>query len=214
LFDLKPSGLTYHHFSEDKFYRGAFPKKKILTKDIRLSFSGRLTGPFGDWQGTFIGMNGHNWGTEHAYRYAYANCNQFKEDATAFFDGFSAKIRLPLGLKSPYLSAGSLFYNGRWYHFNEVMGSWQHHVDAVNEKHWKLALESDEHILSIECDGRDLHEVNVPWVSLMYDHPSGKVSRVNNTKFARLKLELIDRETSMVVTTLTSGLAELESLLP
>lgn len=103
--DLHSQGEIYYHFSQDWFYRAGFPKKKILTNDTRIVMKGDLQ--IGDriLEGPFIGMNGHNWGTEHAYKYVYADCNQFV-DAEAYFDGFSAKIALAGGLiKSPFFPA-------------------------------------------------------------------------------------------------------------
>ena len=201
---------TYYHFSDDKFYHIGFPKKKILTKDIAVSYDGVITTPELEMNSSFKGMNGHNWGTEHAYKYAYANCNQFSEDADAYFDGFSAKIAMAGGIiKSPYLSACSVKIDGKWYHFNEVLGSWKHKAKTLTMKKWATAFYNDDYILEVEIDGE-----SVPWVTLSYDHPSYKKSNVHNTKFAKGALKLMNRKDHSEVKTLTSDWFELESLIP
>lgn len=106
-------------------------------------------------EGDFIGMNGHNWGIEHAYRYAYADCNQFDEDPTAYFDGFSARILLLGFLKSPYLAGCSLKTNGKWYHFNDVLTSFRHKTLQVLEKTWRVTYVNNTHRLDVIIDGEN-----------------------------------------------------------
>lgn len=100
---LTPSRDSYYHFSKNWFYRAGFPKKKILTNDIQILFDGFIEAGGLSISGKFVGMNGHNWGTEHAYKYAYANCNQFDGETDIYFDGFSAKIALGVGWSSPLI---------------------------------------------------------------------------------------------------------------
>jgi hypothetical protein len=207
---LNPSNKSYYHFSNDWFYHGFFPKKKILTKDIHLEYSGTIETPHLKLEGSFIGMNGHNWGTEHAYKYAYGNCNQFDNCQESYFDGFSGKITLMKGvIKSPYLSCCSLKTKGKWYHFNNILKSYQHKVSEVSEKKWKVTFISQEHILEIDIDGS-----NQVWADLSYDHPSRKVSTVHNTKYAHGTLTLKKATNNEIITTLTSHYFELESLIP
>jgi len=207
---LKPSNETYYHFSNNWFYHGFFPKKKILTKDISLKFTGQLSVPRGDMEGTFLGINGHNWGKEHAYKYAYGNCNQFQEDSDAYFDGFSAKISLAKGLiKSPYLSGASLKFGGQWYHFNNVLTSYKHCVQNLLEKKWQITFVNKDYLLEANIIGND--EI---WAHLNYDHPSGKVSTVHNTKFAKGTLILKSQKDKEIIKVLRSNFFELESLIP
>lgn len=207
--DLLPSGEVYYHFSNDWFYHSFFPKKKILTNDIDITFDGTINSPNFNMEGQFKGMNGHNWGTEHAHKYVYADCNQFDEDG-AYFDGFSAKVELLGGLvKSPYLSSCSLKLQNEWYHFNDVMTSFRHRVTTLSVHQWQVEFENKSHSLKVKIDGE-----KEPWVTLTYDHPSKKQSRVNNTKFAKGVLILIEKSSGKIIKKLKSDYFELESLIP
>ncbi len=198
-FDLTLSGESYFHFDKKWFYFGFFPKKKILTKDIRVKFTGKMESPLSKVESSFMGMNGHNWGKEHAYLYAYADCNQFNEDADAFFDGFSVKILLGK-MVSPFLSCCSLKYKGEWFHFNKVLDSYKHQVKKLTLKEWEATFVSDDFELKLSIDGQTTN-----WVSLIYDHPTGKQSTVNNSKNAKATLSLFKK---------VNGTKELESLIP
>ena len=206
---LMPSQKSYYHFSNDWFYHGFFPKKKILTKDIHLGFDGNISTPEIEIEGKLIGMNGHNWGKEHAYKYSYGNCNQFKENQDAYFDGFSAKISLVKGIiKSPYLSGSSLKVDDKWYHFNNVLTSYKHKVTELLERKWRVTFLNKDHLLEVLIDGD-----HAPWAHLNYGHPSGKTSVVNNTKFATGMLVLKHRDSGKVISVLKSDFFELESLI-
>ena len=208
--NLNPSNQTYYHFSKDWFYHGFFPKKKILTRDIDLTFNGIINTPSLKMEGNFKGLNGHNWGKEHAYRYAYGNCNQFLEDSNAYFDGFSAKITLGPGLiKSPFLSSCSLKTKKRWYHFNNVIKSYQHKVIIVDKYLWHVEFISSEFVMEVKIEG-----LNVPWIELNYDHPSRRISKVNNTKYANGSIIIKNRTNKNIVESLSSDFFELESLIP
>lgn len=203
------SGESYFHFSDEKFYRIAFPKKKILTHDIAVNFEGEIQMPGEYVRDQFKGMNGHNWGTEHAYKYQYADCNQFDGEEDAYFDGFSAKILLGGLMKSPYLSACSMKTGGRWFHFNNVMKSYLPKVKKLTEKKWEVVFVNNTHLLEVSLDGE-----GQCWAHLPYLHPSGKTSIVNNTKFAQGTLKLIQKDGHILVKTLKSSFFELESLIP
>lgn len=208
-FTVIPSGQPYFHFDHDWFYTGFFPKKKILTADCFLQFRGKVVSPMGEWDGQFQGMNGHNWGREHAFQYAYSNCNEFTENGVSiprtFFDCFSAKIQVA-GMKSPFLSAGSLFYQGRWYDFNRVLKSFQPEVKEFSLKTYSLKFQNDEFELDLTLNGQ-----NHAWVRLEYDHPSRKKSFVNNTKHAEGQL-ILKTSSGELIAQLQSSAFELETL--
>lgn len=232
--NLQRSDNVYHHFSNNWFYTGFFPKKKILTRDTSITFRGTIKSTnhpviptvsrhpdesrdpripaFAGMTSSFYGINGHNWGKEHAYKYAYANCNQFLNDHEAYFDALSAKIVFLKGvIKSPYLSLASLRVNDRWYNFNSVATSFRHKVKRLSLKDWTAEFKNKDYILRVTIDG---NEPQIPWVSLNYPHPSRKISTVNNTKFAKGSLTLIKRKTGEETAKLFSEYFELETLLP
>ena len=213
-FKLQRSNVSYFHFDKKWFYRGFFPKKKILTRDIDLGFSGEIKLKDNTVSGEFKGMNGHNWGKEHAYCYAYADANQFTDmqgnAVSAFFDGFSAKIKIA-GCKTPYLSSGALLLNHKWYVFNQVLSSYKHEVRQLDARNWCVSFLSDTHKLEVDIIGT-CSEQSIPWVALMYDHPSGRVSKVENTKFAKAHLRLYEND--QIMSELKTDFFELETLFP
>lgn len=210
---LERSDEVLYHFANERLYHLPFPKKKIITRDCFLKFRGRIACAGISVEGEFLGMNGHNWGTEHAYEYAYADCNLFAEDAGAYFDGFSVKIAMAGGLvKSPYLSMCSLKTGGRWYHFNGLAASWKQRVAALDEYRWIATFTNDSHRLELNIDGQNPRVE--PWVALHYDHPGGARSVVKNTKFATARLQLFTLGDGRLVQELSSEFFELETLLP
>lgn len=210
---LNRSDEVLYHFASDRLYHLPWPKKKIITRDCFLRFSGRISCAGITVEGDFIGMNGHNWGTEHAHEYAYADCNMFAEEEGAYFDGFSVKLALARGLiKSPYLSMCSLKTGERWHYFNALTTSWKQRVESVDDYRWIATFVNDTHRLELHVDGQNPRLK--PWVALHYDHPGGARSVVKNTKFARGDLRLFSKADGRLVKELTSDFFELETLLP
>ncbi len=210
---LERSDEVLYHFPNERLYHLPWPKKKIITRDCFLTFRGRIACAGITVEGEFLGMNGHNWGTEHAYEYAYADCNRFAEDPGAYFDGFSVKIALARGLvKSPFLSMCSLKTQGRWHHFNALSASWKQRVEALDDYRWIATFTNPSHRLEVSIDG---HNPRIePWVALHYDHPGGARSVVKNTKFATARLQLFSVPDNRLVQELSSEFFELETLLP
>lgn len=210
---LTRSDEVLYHFPHERYYTLPWPKKKILTRDCRLRFQGRLQCEDLTIEGEFIGMNGHNWGTEHAWRYAYADCTRFTDVEEACFDGFSVQLALAgERIKTPYLSMASLKWAGQWIHFNSLLKAPRQEVNALTDYRWALTLNNKQHRLEVDCDGAD--PGRLPWVGLHYDHPGGKRSVVKNTKFAKLRLRLYAHDRHRPLVELTSDDAELETLLP
>lgn len=210
---LDRSDEVLYHFNNDRLYRLPWPKKKIITRDCFLRFRGRISCAGITVEGDFLGMNGHNWGTEHAYEYAYADCNMFAEEEGAYFDGFSVKLALAGGLiRSPYLSMCSLKTGGRWHAFNALTGSWKHRVGALDDYRWIATFSNETHRLELSINGQNPRVE--PWVALHYDHPDGARSVVKNTKFASGRIRLLERRGDRLVKELSSNFFELETLLP
>lgn len=210
---LDRSDEVLYHFPNERLYRLPWPKKKIITRDCFLRFKGRISCAGITVDGDFLGMNGHNWGTEHAYEYAYADCNRFAEDTEACFDGFSVKVALARGLvKSPFLSMCSLRLDQRWHHFNALSVSWKQRVEALDDYRWIATFHNATHRLELNIDGQNPRVE--PWVALHYDHPGGARSVVKNTKFATGRLRLYTLDGVTPERELTSQFFELETLLP
>jgi len=196
---FEPSEPILFHLPHARLYRGPFPKKKLTTPAPRLQFNGWLEidgtrHEIKDW----TGLRGHNWGTEHAWAYAYGNCNLFQEDEQAVLDMFTAKIKIG-PIKSPWLSMGVLRVGGREYGINRL----RHAITTsavVDFPRWRVQIPSSYGTLETEwaLDPADT-------IGLRYLHPDGKVSYCYNTKFAEVTVRFGDVH-------LTSDQAELEFL--
>lgn len=210
---LTRSDEVLYHFPHSRLYQLPFPKKKILTRDSNMRFKGSFSIDDTVVEGEFVGVNGHNWGTEHAHEYAYAGCNLFREDANACFDGFTAKLALAAGLlRTPHLSLAALKVNGDWHYFNALSRAYQQHVEALHDYQWSMTLKNSTHRLELSVDGANPRVQ--PWVALHYEHPGGARSVVKNTKFASGRLRLFESGASTPQADLSSDCFELETLLP
>lgn len=210
---LTRSDEVLFHFPHERYYTLPLPSKKLLTRDCRLGFEGRVSCAGMVLAGSFLGMNGHNWGSAHAHEYAYANCNGFREDSEAYFDGFTARLGLLGGwLKTPYLSMASLKTGGRWYHFNRLLDAPRQPIDALDNYRWLLGFSNETHRLEVAIDGANPRVE--PWVALNYEHPDGRRSVVKNTKFAAGRLRLFEKDAPTALCELNSEFFELETLLP
>lgn len=183
-----------HHLPHRWMYTGGFPKKKLLTPAPNLRFDGELRWggdrwPVEDW----VGLRGHNWGTEHAWTYAYGNCNAWDDGVERTFDGFSARIQL-LGRLTPWLSA--------------VVG-WAPQVERHRIRHWRAKAEVTVDRWSLQSGPVRLEMTADPatYAGLRYTHPDGRESYCYNTKFAAVSYEIEQRRH-------TSRQGELEVLFP
>lgn len=192
---LTPSLAPLLHFPSDWMYSAGFPKKKAVTPAPNLGFDGRLQIDGDEWPiENWTGLRGHNWGREHAHTYAYGNCNIWDDHAPRTVDGFSARIRLPGGLLSPWLStmvgvAPDHALNGLQHWFCS---------GQVGQTNW--TMKAGGCTLTMSCDKRT-------YVGLRYIHPDGSESYCYNTKFADVQWHTPQGE-------FTSQLGELEVLVP
>jgi hypothetical protein len=170
-----------------------FPKKKGLTPAPNLRFDGEIAvgdevWPVDGW----VGLRGHNWGSEHAYAYAYGNCNLWDDgDPRRTVDGISARIRLG-GRTTPWLSL--VVGQGPDVAKNRLRGLLRH--AEVEPGRWKVGWPGVS--LEMWADPAE-------YAGLRYLHPDGKVSYCYNTKFARVAYTVGE-------TTWTSSKGELEVL--
>lgn len=197
--ELTPEEDPIFHLPIPRMYTASFPKKKLITPAPRLRFNGTLefdgeTVEVEDW----IGIRGHNWGTEHAFSYAYGNCNLFKEDPSVCVDMFTAKIKLG-PVKSPWLSGGVFRKDGEQHDFNGLRYTITRKA-IVKWPQWVVTLRDKDQTLAAEW-ALDPEQT----VGLHYMHPDGKLSYCYNTKFADLRLRVGGE-------TFTSDQAELEFL--
>ena len=195
--DLGLSGADspLFHFPWDWMYTAKFPKKKAITPAPHLKFNGTIH--IGDQRFEVIdweGIRGHNWGTEHAWTYAYGNCQIWDDGARRSVDGFSARIKLFGGMRSPWLT--TVVSRNPHIELNKPT-SWFGAVD-VGDAHWNVQRKSAHLTMQSTVD---------KWVGLRSEHPDGAESYCYNTKFARVSWRVGQDE-------FTSKLGELEILTP
>ena len=160
--------------------RGPFPKSKLLTPLPALRVSGTLALPgetvtLDGWPG----MQGHNWGREHAFEYAWGQCLFPGQDTMV--EGFTGRIRAA-GLTSPRLSALVVRRGGRSYRFDTLFDVWRQHAELSTERwHLRLRGRDGEAELTMDAAGR-------PMVCLGYWNPGGALSYCFNSKLARTAL--------------------------
>jgi hypothetical protein len=167
------------HFASPRMYRGSLPKKKLMTPAPNLRFDGELaiagrTVAVAAW----IGLRGHNWGSEHAYSYAYGSCNRWDDAATdRTVDGFTARIKLGRML-SPWLS--SLIYWGEGARVERNgLRHWMNRSAVVEPLRWRLSYRGLELVMQGRRD---------QYAGLRYRHPGGQESYCYNTKFANVSV--------------------------
>ena len=186
-------------------YTAGFPKKKLFTPIPTGALDGfvEVAGVRHEIAG-WRGLHGHNWGTEHAHRYAYGNA-AFSDGA--YVDGFTARIKLGPVL-SPWLSCLVVrLPDGRELRFDHPL-RWISGSPSVQPTRWALDLRGPggtRATLEASCSAEDM-------VGLVYRYPDGRTGYCLNTKFARLALRVLQRRQTLYEGTTDS--AELETFGP
>jgi hypothetical protein len=163
------------------------PKSKLLTPAPVLRFSGSLR--IGDEEldlDGWTGMQGHNWGKEHARSYAWGQCVFVDDEGSPFcmVEGFSGRIRLA-GRTTPLISAMVVRRGGREYRFVRLVDLWNQkpHLDRFTR--WRLLMRGPdgEAELCMEADPAEM-------ICLGYGNPDGHLSYCLNSKLARTTLRV------------------------
>ncbi|MCB9688875.1 MAG: hypothetical protein H6735_27790, partial [Alphaproteobacteria bacterium] len=188
------------HLPHVWMYEAGFPKKKALTPAPNLVFDGELRVAGEVWPvARWVGLRGHNWGTEHAHTYAYGSCNLWDDgDPDRTVDGFTVKVKLG-GRPSPWLTV--------------VVGR-RPEIRRNRLRHWLGAGEVSTDAWVVRWPGVHRRRASLEmrcdpstYAGLRYLHPDGRESYCYNTKFA-------DVRWSVGSETWTSRCGELEVLVP
>ncbi len=158
---------------------GPFPRSKLNTPHPWLLFDGRVELPGGEvvevcgWHG----MQGHNWGREHAAEYAWGQC-VFPEDET-MVEGFTGRARLPGNRLTPRLSALVVRRGARTYRFDRLFDPWRQ-VARLDDSRWEVVLRSADGEARLVMDSGDR-----PQACLGYRNPDGELRYCFNSKLAK-----------------------------
>lgn len=184
---------------------GPFPRSKLLTPFPWLVFDGTLD-VFGErWDLTdWNGMQGHNWGREHAFEYAWGQCffPASKGAPEAMVEGFTGRIKIA-GRPTPQLSAMVVRRGTRTYSFDTVFDFWRQEAHVGPER-WTLSLSGPDGDvrLRMDADAR-------PMACLGYANPDRSLAYCFNTKLADVHLEVHPRrEPSFTCTSAHGGALE------
>lgn len=189
-------------FPENALYFSRLPRSKLVSPfpDSRFTGSYTVDGETIRVDGA-RGMQGHNWGENHAHLYAWAHCNQWDQDEDFVFEGVSARVKLGPVL-TPLATLVCVRHRGVRYEFNRVRDILKNRGE-VSHRRWTFRAESDLGRIEGELFGQT-HD----FVGLRYPNPDGAMTYCLNTKlaYARLRFEPFGR----LPMTLTSRTAALE----
>ena len=172
----------------EKMVDGSLPKSTPLTPypTLKLSGSFEVFGETFDVSG-WEGMQGHNWGEEHAWEYAWGHCPFLDESGEPFcwVEGFSAKTRIA-GRPTPLISALVVRRGEQEYRFDRLVDLWRQdgNIDLENYR-WTLDIRGPDGqaVLAMEADPDEM-------VCLGYHNPDGRLSYCLNSKLARVSLRV------------------------
>ncbi len=179
-------GAPLSIFPSDRMVDGAFPKSKLLTPQPVLQYKGSIvfnaqTISIDGW----LGMQGHNWGQEHAFEYAWGHCvfSDAQGRAHAMVEGFTGRIRIA-GRVTPQMSALVVRRGNQTYKFNYLFDFWRQQA-AVEGMSWSMTLRSQdgEANMSMVADPKEM-------VCLGYYNPDGHLAYCMNSKLARVRLRV------------------------
>lgn len=181
-----PVARTLSLFPSRLMVDGPFPRSKPLTPFPALRFRGSL-----DLSGETVsvdgwwGMQGHNWGREHAFEYAWGQCLFPGEDGVpdAMVEGFTGRVRVA-GRLTPRLSALVVQRGERTYRFDRIFDYWRQQA-TVEGWRWALRLRGADGEASLTMDAAAR-----PLVCLGYRNPDGRPSYCFNSKLSEVTLEV------------------------
>lgn len=187
-------------------YRARLPKTKTVTPHPDLRMDGEVALPEETWSfATAPAMQGHNWGTEHAHRYAWVHANAFEELDHAVFEGFSARLKIGPWV-TPSISGGFLLLpDGTRHAFNDLVGMVRTEA-AVEDAAYTFTYLNRTHRL--EGEVRTTPE---RMAGLYYRNPDGAVHHCLNSKISDLTLRLTDRSGREELHLTCPGAAALET---
>jgi hypothetical protein len=110
---FEPAAAAYDHFPRAWMYRAPLPRTKVHSPYPAVRVDGDLT--MGDRRlrlDGWVGMVGHNWGSEHAERWVWLHGAGFggRDDGT-FLDVAAGRVRLG-GRTTPFVANGVLSLDG------------------------------------------------------------------------------------------------------
>jgi hypothetical protein len=199
-----------HLFPFELMYKLPLPRAKTVTPYPDAIFEGwyRVNGvevPVKSWPGT----QGHNWGREHAFLYAWSHCNVFHGDdgnllTDTYFEGLSAKLQIG-PVQTPFISSAWFRYRGVDMPFTlrELKVGAKSELASQGPYRWSFFLETKALSLegTIEAQREQI-------CGLYYPNPDSQMTYCLNSKIASMRLLLRPKNSGSLI--LTSRAAALE----
>jgi hypothetical protein len=171
------------HLPREWLYRTPLPRTKLTSPEPAASFDGtvRIEGreelKVRDW----VGMVGHNWGSQHAERWIWLHGVGFDEAPEAWLDVALARVRVG-GLLTPWLASGAVSLAG-----------WRHRVGGLAARRLSVAETVEGCVLRLVGEGgMTLNaRIEIPAggaAGWRYADPSGSPHDVLNCSVASLAL--------------------------
>jgi hypothetical protein len=188
-------------FPSRRMYDGRLPSSKLVSPNPDSRFSGRyaLDGQSVEVDG-WRGMQGHNWGTKHAERYAWGHCNQWHEQDDLVVEGVTAQVKLAR-IVTPPITLVCAIHRGVYYAFNRPLELLRAR-GKLTPRSWSFRARSQVARLEGEftADTPD-------FAGLYYENPNGDMTYCLNSKIARGSVRLeIEGRPAIVATTRTAAL--------
>jgi hypothetical protein len=152
------------------------------------------------------GCQGHNWGKEHAYSYAWVHCNLWEKKEGIVFEGLSARVKVGERILPPLSLGALLLPGGNTLYFRGVkaMRSREVEYDATR---YRFILPGRHYIL--EGEARMEPEISA---GLTYLNPDGTPGYCLNSKTSSLVLRLKNYDGRIVEEFRSPGSSALEIL--
>jgi hypothetical protein len=166
----------------DWLYEAPVPRTKFVAPYPNASFSGRLeidgeTIELGSWPG----MIGHNWGSEHAERWVWLEGTGFTEDSSIYFDAGAARVQVG-SWTTPWLPSGMLVLDGE-----------EHRLGGFGQVR-SASIEAEPGACEFTLPGKDVvvrGRVSAPkkdFVGWVYADPKGPEHHTLNCSVSDLEL--------------------------
>lgn len=201
-----PGEAPVAHFPLAWMYTAEIPKSKIKTPYPSSRFSGSVVMNGRTYTFEAVpGMQGHNWGSEHSYHYAWSHCSAFEgEGDDTFFEGFSSRVKIGPWV-TPFLSMAVLSWRGHRWIWNGWKALRSPNIRVENNR-WHFEIRGGTHVLRGEVAA-----LTERFMGLHYYNPDGQVLYCLNSKIADAKIQLIEGD-SVLAELRSSGTTALEVL--
>ena len=185
----RPDGRSLQHYDYDRLYALPFPRTKATTPVLSSRFRGWV-----EVDGERLevndapGMQGHNWGVEYAWRWAWAHGNTLEgRRGPALFEALTGQIRLG-ATTSPWIGTAVLESEGERLRFDTLR-----HPLALRSQpggtHWHLLARDRQHRLTVQIEAPAAH-----FLGVTYLNPDGRLVRCANCSVASAELRLFARQ--------------------